>query len=75
MVEFLNANKNLSVEVGVFDDGSGEELTFIRAKTIYETLIKEGIAAHRLLYRDYAVEKITSKPSSVKTQLKIVSIR
>jgi len=76
MVEFLNTNKNLSVEVGVFDDGSGEELTFIRAKTIYETLIKEGIPAHRLLYRDYAVEKPTIKPSSsVKTQIKIVSIR
>ncbi len=75
MVDFLNANKNLSVEVGVFDDGSGEALTLIRAKTIYESLIKEGIAPHRLLYRDYGLEETSSKPSSVKTQIKIVSIR
>ncbi len=75
MVDFLNANDKLSVEVGVFDDGTGEELAFIRAKTIYQTLIKQGVAANRLLYRDYSATGKTNKVSSVKTQLKIVSIR
>ena len=75
MVDFLNANDKLSVEVGVFDDGTGEELAFIRAKTIYQTLIKQGIAANRLLYRDYTRTGKTNKTSFVKTQLKIVSIR
>ncbi len=75
IVDFLNANDKLSVEVGVFDDGTGEELTFIRAKTIYQTLIKKGVPANRLLYRDYAATEKMNKASSVKTQLKILSIR
>ena len=75
MVDFLNANDNLSVEVGVFDDGTGEELAFIRAKTIYQALIKKGIAVNRLLYRDYTATEQMTKVSSVKTQLKILSIR
>lgn len=75
MVNFLKANKNLSVEVGVFDDGTGKDMAFIRAKTVYEVLIRQGIAANRLLYRDYATDGKTDQSSSVKTQLKIVSIR
>ncbi len=75
MVDFLNSNDNISVEIGVFDDGTGEELAFIRAKTIYQTLVKKGITANRLLYRDYSAEENTTKTTSVKTQLKIVSIR
>lgn len=75
MSDFLNVNKNLAVEVGVFDDGTGEEMAFIRAKTLYQSLLDRGIPANRLLYRDYAATAKTSKSSLVKTQLKIVSIR
>jgi|GEM_PF-1943788 len=75
IVDFLNAHENLSVEIGIFDDGAGEELAFIRAKTIYESLTRQGITANRLLYRDYAAEGQTNKSSFVKAQLKIVSIR
>ncbi len=75
MIDFLNAHENISAEIGVFDDGTGEKLAFIRAKTIYETLIRQGITANRLLYRAYAAEGQISRASFVKTQLKIVSIR
>ncbi len=75
LVNFLTMHDQLSVEIGVFNDGTGDKMAFIRAKTIYERLIRGGIAANRLLYRDYAAEGATKTSSSVKTQLKIVSIR
>ena len=75
MADFLSKHKNLSVEIGVFDDGTGEELAFIRAKTLYESLLSRGIPTNRLLYRDYSKEEKTKSSSLVKTQLKIVSIR
>jgi len=75
MVDFLEAHENLSVEIGIFDDGTGKKMAFIRAKTIYESLMQRGITANRLLYRDYPAERKTSKSSFVKTQLKIVTIR
>jgi len=75
MADFLSKHKNLSVEIGVFDDGTGEELAFIRAKTLHESLLSRGIPTNRLLYRDYSMVEKTKSSSLVKTQLKIVSIR
>ena len=75
MADFLIKHKNLFVEIGVFDDGTGEELAFIRSKTLHESLVSRGIPTNRLLYRDYSMEEKTRSSTLVKTQLKIVSIR
>jgi len=75
MADFLIKHKNLSVEIGVFDEGTGEELAFIRAKTLYESLVSRGIPTNRLLYGDYSMVEKNKSSTLVKTQLKIVSIR
>lgn len=74
-VVFLNKNKKVSVEVGVYEDGTGAELAFARAKLIYDRLIQKGIPAHRLLFRDYNIVQVFEQPGQIKSQLKIVAIR
>ena len=74
-VVFLNQNKRLSVEVGVYEDGSGAEMAFARAQAIYDTLIRKGIPAYRLLFRDYNSVQTFDQLGQIKAQLKIVAIR
>ncbi len=61
LVEYLNHNK-VRIEIGGHTDNTGsreynEKLSQDRAKSVYDYLVAHGIAADRLQYRGYGMQK------------------
>jgi len=62
LLNFLKYNSKLTVEIGGHTDNVGsaeynKKLSENRAKSVYEYLLKRGIAASRMSYKGYGAEK------------------
>ena len=62
LLEFLENNKNISIEIAGHTDNQGSKeynknLSESRAKSVYDYLIDKGIDASRLKYKGYSFDK------------------
>ena len=62
ITKMLEKNPSMKIEIGGHTDNTGTEeknqmLSENRAKTVYDYLVKKGIAADRLTYKGYAATK------------------
>jgi len=58
LIFFLKVNPDVKIEIAGHTDDSGDatynmELSKLRAKSVYDYLLKKGVAPERLIYRGY----------------------
>jgi outer membrane protein OmpA-like peptidoglycan-associated protein/tetratricopeptide (TPR) repeat protein len=85
VVSFLKANPNVKIEVSGHTDNTGSaehnnSLSKNRAKSVYDYLISQGIAADRLTYKGYGATKPIAdnateagKAKNRRTEMKIIA--
>jgi outer membrane protein OmpA-like peptidoglycan-associated protein len=86
LIEFLNKNKNVSIEISGHTDNQGSKehnlkLSKNRAKTVYDYLINNQISDLRLKYKGYGFEKPIDtnetpegRANNRRTEFKIIKI-
>lgn len=87
LIDFLNANMNVTIEIGGHTDNTGtkainEVLSENRAKAVYQYLIEHGIGAERLSFKGYADnepvatnETIAGRAKNRRTEFKITAVQ
>ncbi len=84
LAEIMKENPQLSIEVqghvccadrpdedGIDDETGKDNLSWARAKEVYDFLVKEGIEPHRVTYKGYAMKKPLVFPEvTIKDQIK-----
>jgi outer membrane protein OmpA-like peptidoglycan-associated protein len=73
LAEYLKLNPGVNILIEGHTDNTGnaeynKELAGKRAKTVYELLIKSGVAPTRLQYRGYGAEKPMVENNSEKNR-------